>query len=162
MKSFLKKHRYTCILLLIFILVVILGFKVKEILVPDEGKATYGERLKDINKYKIDTNVYDKIDEEYKANSSVLDITHRLQGKVINYTITVDDKVSVKDAKALGDKVITYFDEETLSYYSIQIYVNKKDEKLNNFPIVGYKDPLSKTVSWSKDREITVSDENEN
>ena len=64
--KFLKRHRYTCILVLIFILIVILGFKVKEILVPDEGKATYGERLKDINKHPISEDEYKKIDEAYE------------------------------------------------------------------------------------------------
>ena len=46
MKKFFKRNRYTFILLFIFILFVILGLKVKDILIPDEGKATYGERLK--------------------------------------------------------------------------------------------------------------------
>lgn len=161
MKSFLKKHRYTCILLLIFALIVVLGFKVKEILVPDEGKATYGERLQDIDKHKIDNKVYETIDEEFKENTNVSKITHRLQGKIINFIITVDDKVSIKDAKAIGDKIVSFFDEDTLGYYSVQIYVKKKDAKLNNFPIIGYKDPLSKNISWTKDRDITVSDENE-
>lgn len=161
MKKFLKKHRYTCILLLIFILIVVLGFKVKDILVPDEGKATYGERLKDIDNHPIDKTIYDKIEEEFAKNTKVLDISHRVQGKIINYILTVNDDMSIKDAKALGDKIVSHFDEETLSYYSLQVYVKKNDASKNNFPIVGYKDPLSKSISWSKDREITKSDENE-
>ena len=36
MKKFIKRHRYTCVLVLIFILLVILGLKAKELLVPDE------------------------------------------------------------------------------------------------------------------------------
>ena len=161
MKKFIKRHKYTIILVLIFILIVILGFKVKEVLVPDEGKATYGERLKDINKHPISNEIYDKIEKEYMENKNVKKITHRLQGKVLNYFITVDDKLSVKDAKALGDKLISNFDEDILSYYSIQIYLIKEDESLNNFPVIGFKDPLAKAVSWTKDREITKSDENE-
>lgn len=161
MKKFIKRHRYTCILLLIFALIVFLGFKVKEILVPDEGKATYGERLKNIDKHPISDDIYNKIDEEYKANDKVSKITHRLQGKVLNFYITVDDKVSVKDAKAIGEKVITYFTEDILNYYSLQVYLIKEDESLNNFPMIGLKDPISKTMSWTKERSITESDENE-
>ncbi len=162
MKKFIRKHRYTCILLLFFILIVILGIKVKEVLVPDEGKATYGERLKDISKYTISGEIYDKIDEEFKSNDKVTKITHRLQGKILNYYITVDDKVSVKDAKSFGDKILTYFDDELLGYYSVQIYLLKEDKSLNNFPIIGMKDPLSKSISWTKDREITVSESEKN
>ena len=162
MKRFLKRHRYTCVLVLVFILIVILGLKVKNILIPDEGKATYGERLKDIDKYPISSSTYDEVDKSFTENKNVKKITHRLQGKILNYYITVDDKVSIKDAKALGDKLLTFFDEDILSYYSIQIFVSKEDAALNNFPIIGMKDPLSKAISWTKDREITVaSDENE-
>ena len=161
MKKFIKKHRYTCILVLVFILIVILGLKVKEILIPDEGKATYGERLKDIKNHPISEDIYNKINSEYENNDKVIKITHRLQGKVLNFFLTVDNKVSVKDAKSLGEKIITYFDDDMLGYYSIQIYLIKEDEALNNFPIIGMKDPLSKSVSWTKDREITVSDDDE-
>ena len=164
--KFLKRHRYTCVLVLLFILIVILGFKVKEILVPDEGKATYGERLKDIDKHPISDNEYKKIDEEFTANTKVKKVSHRLQGKVLNYYVTVDDGMAIKDAKAVGEKIVSLLEEDTLSYYSVQIFIVKEDEKENNFPIIGMKDPLSKSISWTKDREKvevkdTESDEDE-
>ena len=162
MKKFIKRHRYTCVLVLIFILLVILGLKAKELLVPDEGKATYGERLKDINKHPISDEVYNKIDEEYAKDSNVKKITHHLQGKTLNFYITVDDKVSVKDAKTIGEKLLEYFDDDAKGYYSIQVYLIKEDSKLNNFPIIGMKHPDSKVISWTKDREIvTESEKNE-
>ena len=159
MKKFIKKHKYTAILLLFFILIVILGIKVKQVLVPDEGKATYGERLKDIDNYPISDEIYDKVKEEYENDEKIKKITHRLQGRILNYYITVDDKVVIKDAKAMGEKLLTYFSEETLSYYSVQIFIMKDDEALNDFPIIGLKDPLSKSISWTKDREIVMASE---
>ena len=161
MKRFIKKHRYTLILLLIFILLGFLTIKVKDILVPDEGKATYGDRLKGIEKHEISKETYQKIDEDLGNNKNVKNISHRIQGKVLNYFITVDDKVAVKDAKEIGNKITTFLDEDTLSFYSLQIYISKEDKALNNFPIIGYKDPLAKNISWTKDREITKSDQNE-
>ena len=159
MKRFLKRHRYTCILVFIFILLVILGLKVKDILVPDEGKATYGERLKDISKHPVKEEVYKAIDEELLKNKSVTKVSHRLQGKTINYSITLASDVSVKDAKNIGESIIKGFSEDALGYYSIQIFLLKDDEKLNNFPIIGMKSPEAKTVSWTKDREIVVESE---
>ena len=98
-KKFWKRNRYTCILLFIFILFIVLGLKVKDIFVPDEGKATYGERLKNIEKHPISNETYNKVDEVIKKNSSVVKVSHRLQGKTINYYITFSEKTSVKDAK---------------------------------------------------------------
>ena len=161
MKKFFRRNRYTCILLFIFILLVILGLKVKDIFVPDDGKATYGERLKDIDKYPLNDEFYNKIDEALKKNSSVTKVSHRLQGKTINYYITFSEKTTVKDAKAIGDSILKNVDEEKLSYYSIQVFLMKDDEKLNNFPIIGMKHPESKSISWTKDREITVESEKE-
>ena len=161
--KFIKRKKYTIILLLIFVLLVFLGVKVKEILMPDEGKASYGDRLEEIENYPISDEVYNKIMEEYGKNENVKQINHHLQGRIVKFFITVDDKVSVKDARSLGDKIITYFDEAILGYYSIQIYVQKADKTLNNFPIIGMKDPLSTSVSWTKDRDIvTESDKDEN
>jgi len=162
MKKFWKRNRYTCILLIIFVLFIVLGLKVKEIFVPDDGKATYGDRLKNIDKHPIKEEVYNKIDENLNNNASVTKVSHRVQGKTINYYITFAEKVSVKDAKAIGDSILKDFDEDILGYYSIQLYLLKDDEKLNNFPIMGMKHPDSKQISWTKDREITVeSDKNE-
>ena len=159
MRKFIKRHRYTCVLLLVFILLVILGLKAKDILIPDEGKATYGERLKELSKHPISEEVYKKIDEEYAKKTNVKKVSHHLQGKTLNFYITVDDKVSIKDAKAIGEKLLEYFDDDQKGYYSIQVYLTKEDEKLNNFPIIGMKHPESKSISWTKDREIVTESE---
>lgn len=161
MGKFIKNHRYTLILVLVFALIVLLGVKLKSILVPDEGKATYGERLRDIDNHPISDEVYDNIDKAFKDSTKVTKITHRLQGKIIVYSMTFKDEVTPKDAKAEAAKLLTFFDEDTLGYYSIQVFLLKEDEALNNFPIIGMKDPLSKEFSFTKDREITKSDENE-
>ena len=38
--------------------------------------------------------------------------------------------ITINDAKKLGDIIITAFDEKTLSYYSIQVYMLKDNEAL--------------------------------
>ena len=115
MKKFLKRNRYTVILLVIFVLFVILGLKVKDIFVPDEGKPTYGDRLKNLDKYPISDEVYQKIEE----------------------------------ALTKGGKI----------YYTPYFDGYKEKKKLNNFPIIGMKHPESKSVSWTKDREIVTESE---
>ena len=162
MKKFLKRHRYTIILVFIFVLLVILGLKVKEILIPDDRKATYGDRLKSIDKHPISDEMYQKIDSVLEKNSNVKKSSHRVQGKIIKYFITVDDKVTVKDARAVGDGLLDSFDEDVLEYYSVEFYLVKEDETMNEFPIIGMKHPESKKISWTKDRErVTESDEDE-
>ena len=162
MKDYLKRHKKTIILLVIFALLLVLTIKVKDILIPNEALFNYGTRLNEIDEYPIDENIYKKIDEEYAKNTNIKKTTHRVQGKIINFFVTLDDKATIDDAKKLGDIIIKAFDEKTLSYYSIQVYMLKDNEALNNFPIVGMKNPKATGLIWTKDREIVKEEEVKN
>ena len=48
--KFIKKNKFTIMAIIIFIAFLIAGVKIKEFLVPDEGKAVYGDRLNEIEK----------------------------------------------------------------------------------------------------------------
>ena len=50
------------------------------------------------------------------------------------------------------------FQDDELKYYSLQVFLKKDDDKLNNFPIIGYKGPEASELSFTKDRDI-VSEE---
>lgn len=159
MKLYIKRHKKTIILVVIFALLVVLTIKIKDILIPNEALFNYGSRLNEMDNYPVDESVYKKIEEEYGKNANVKTVTHRTQGKIINFFVTVDDKVSVADAKKLADVITGAFDAKTLSYYSIQVYMLKDNKELNNFPIAGMKNPKAEGFVWTKDREITKEEE---
>ena len=73
--------------------------------------------------------------------------------------ITVSDDVSVSDAKKIANSTVSLFENDELSYYSLQVYVLKEDESLNNFPIIGYKGTETKELVFTKDREITSEED---
>ena len=162
MSDYLKNHKKTIILVIIFYLLVALIIIIANFLMPDDSVSNYETRLKEIENYPISEDIYKKIDEEYSKNTNIKKpATHRLQGKIINFYVTLDDKATIADAKKLGDIIVNAFDEKSLSYYSIQIWMLKENEELNNFPIVGMKHPLSEKIVWTLDREITKDDEGE-
>lgn len=155
----IKKYRYTIILVLVFILLLCLGIKVKEILMPDDQKAAYGDRLNELSEHKIEESLYIKIKSEIEDLDNVSALTYRLQGKIINFIVTVTDSTAISDAKKVGDKIIEYFEEDDVAYYTFQIYVKKEDATLNNFPIIGAKNPLTNSIIWTQDREISKEDD---
>lgn len=160
--NFLKKNKFTIIAILLFISLVILGVQVKNLLVPDEGKAVYGDRLSGIENYELSNDLFSKIESKLKENEKVLNVDNAIHGKIINLMITVSNDVSVSDAKKMANSVISLFENDELSFYSLQVYVLKDDETLNNFPILGYKGIDSEELIFTKDREITSEDvENE-
>ena len=153
--KFIKRNRYTVILVLVFILLLCLGVKVKEILMPDDQKEAYGGRLNEIDEHKIEESLYVKIKNEIESNEKISLLTHRVQGKIINFIVTVSDEMSLEDAKKIGDSIISYFSEDDIGYYTFQIYVKKTNEKLDNFPIIGAKNPLTGSIIWTQDRDIS-------
>ena len=157
--KFIKKYRYTIILVLVFVLLLCLAVKVKEILIPDDQKAAYGNRLDEQDEHQIEESLYIKIKSEVEELAGVSSITHRLQGKIINFIVVVNDDVSLEDAKKIGDKVVSYFSEDDIKYYTFQIYIKKNNLELNNFPIIGAKNPLTKEIIWTQDREISKEDD---
>ena len=157
--KFIKKNRYTVILILVFILLLCLGIKIKDILMPDDKKEFYGNRLNSINEHIIEESLYNKIKSELEKDEKIDLITYREQGKIINFIVTVNDKTTIEDAKKVGNSIITYFSEDDIGYYTIQIYIKKNDESLNNFPIIGAKNPLTASIIWTHDREISKEDD---
>jgi len=157
--KFIKKNKFTIIAIIIFVGLVIAFYQIKNFLVPDEGKAVYGERLNGLDEHEIDGSVFDNIKSKLKENERILEVTNKIHGKIINLLITVSDDMSVSDAKNIATSTISMFENDELSFYSLQVYLIKDNKDLNNFPIIGYKGPKSSELLFTRDRDIVVSEE---
>ncbi len=157
--KFIKKNKYTIIAIVVFIALVFLGVEVKRLLVPDDNKAAYGDRLDGIEDHPLSDGLFDKIEEKLKENTKVLKVSNTIHGKIINLTITVDKDVSVSDAKKIANSTVAMFEDKELDFYTLQVFVAKEDETLNNFPIIGYKGTTSSELKFTKDREITKEED---
>ncbi len=153
--EFFRKNKFTIVTITIFLLLVILGLKLESIILPNTKKPSYGNRLDNIKNYQVGEEEIKLVIEYLKEDKRVLDVTENLQGKIFYFVILVDDATSVPDAKNIANRVLDKFSKEEKSFYSFQVFVKKKDEKLNNFPIIGYKNPTSETLVFTKDREVT-------
>ena len=51
--KYFRKNKYTIFALIVLVILVFIGIKFKNILVPDEGKASYGSRLSGIENHKL-------------------------------------------------------------------------------------------------------------
>ena len=116
--NFIKRHRYTIIIILIFILLFCLGMKAKDILIPDDEKAAYGNRLDEMSEHEIDKSIFTKIKSEM-VKGKVEDITYRFQGKIVNFVITVSSDATINEAKDVGKNIMKYFEEKHLNYYTL-------------------------------------------
>lgn len=156
---FIKEHKFTVFVILLFVLVVVLLYFMYNLFFTNGGKPEYGNRLDGIEEVEITKDNFSKMKSELKKNKNVSSASFNVSGRTLNIIITVDNGVSVDDAKKIGSSSYDSLSEKQIKYYAIQIFVKKEDESKNNFPIIGYKQKDVKNISWTKNRAVTKTDE---
>lgn len=156
--KYLKKHRFTTLVIIAFTVVVLIFAFVWRAFFSNGGNPVYGNRLDGIEKVEISKKTIDEVSSELKKNDKVKKVTSNISGKTFDIVITVNDDVSLSSAKEIGNNSFSKLSEDQINYYSIQVFIKKDDEKKNDFPIIGYKQRGTKTLIWTKDRQVT-SDE---
>ena len=156
--KYLKKHRFTTQVIIAFTVVVLILAFVWRAFFSNGGNPVYGNRLDGMEKVEISKKTIDEVSSELKKNDKVKKVTSNISGKTFDIVITVNDDVSLSSAKEIGNNSFSKLSEDQINYYSIQVFIKKDDEKKNDFPIIGYKQRGTKTLIWTKDRQVT-SDE---
>jgi len=150
--TFLKNNIFTIMILFVFIIGMFIASYVKKVFWDNNDKAAYGNRLDGIENYELSEEEVKSLKQKILENKNVSDVVYDVEGKIINLIITVNDDVKVADAKKLGSEATNYLSETQLSFFSVQVFLKKKDEKQTSFPIIGYRHYGDKTISWTKDR----------
>ena len=145
--NFIKRNKNIIITLVIFFVLILLCIQVKNILIPNEGAAVYGDRL--AGKIELAEDIDSKIKETLVEGVS--DVSVRVSGRIVNISITVYSEVTKDAAKNYAQKCLELFTTEEKSYYDLQFFLLKEGEA-TDFPIIGYRIQNSEKISWTKDR----------
>jgi len=151
--KWVRKNKYTCIAILIFVLVVIIGYRAVKVFFPDSSVAYYGDRLD--NKVEVEDSVYEAVKAKISEQEFVKSVTVRENGRTIEIIVQVEDSTSVDSAKSVSGLILEHFSEIQIGYYDFQLFITKESTSENNFPIIGYKQHNSSDFSWTKDRDKT-------
>lgn len=155
----LKDNVFTIFVIVVFIGCMFVLSYMKKVYWDNNNEAIYGDRVEDVKNHVIDDKMINNIETSIEALEEVSSCTYDLEGRIINLTIVVKDDVTVKKAKSLDSSILKNFDNDQLSYYSIQVYFKKNDSSLDAFPIMGYKHYNDNDISWTKDREATLNED---
>ena len=143
----LIKNKYFLVYACIFLVLLICIISIKNFLFPSNSNTNYGNRLdgiKDVPFTKSDQKkIIEKIDSNEKASKTQI----KLKGKIINILYTVNDDVSIDDAKAIASDSLSVISEKEKKFYDIQIFISKKTNS-EGFPLIGYKNSSSKEIVW--------------
>lgn len=149
--SVIKRHKGLAIISFLTIILLVVIFLILSRMIFSKNNSTYGDRLNAL--VEIDKSIKDKIISEYKGKKEVSDISTRTQGRIIYTTIKFTEGTKLDKAKELAEKIISYYDEEVISYYDFgffleEIITSKEDTK--GYIVTGTKHPDNEKVTWTK------------
>ncbi len=133
------------ILLVCFIAIVVVAMT----FFYSRNTSVYGDRLNDINKHPVTSEVKDAFKEAVTKNTSVKDVTYNVRGRIIYITISFDEKITLEKAQKLISDSFETLTEDVLSYYDIMFTL-----KSDNFIIMGAKNMTNSNVTWNNNREV--------
>lgn len=146
-QKFVNKHKKGCIITVVGVFVLILVFFTIFFIMPSFGNDNYGDRLQDIEKHKITNNTINDIKDSLSEKDSVEKVTYHKEGRILNFTITVNENTKLEDAKSYANIVTDKISKKDLKYYDVQIFLDTKNDS-NTYPIAGYKHKTSKEIVW--------------
>lgn len=147
--KFIKNNKLLVIFLgivLIFIIFIIIIFSK---FIINKNVDEYGNRLSGIENVAIKDSSIKKMKSEFEKDEKVEKISYKLKGRLINIIFEIKDGTKLEDAKALGNKVLEYFDDEEKNYYDIEVFLKNTNEKNEEYPVIGYKHKSSDALVWN-------------
>ena len=123
--SFIRKNKFVIVAIGVFLILVILAFRLFSMFAPSEGKALYGDRLKGIEEVELNNKKLLNIEDTLKEDSAVKEATASVEGKIVEVIITVKDEISTDTAKSLSNKVLDTLTTKEKKFYDIQVFVTK-------------------------------------
>ena len=104
--KYIKKNKWVLIPISVFVLVMIFAVVgIVNLVVPNDSKDLYGNRLENIEKNKISDDNVSLIEEQLLATGKVKSVSYDLKGKLINYILVVNDDVDKVTSQSLTAKI---------------------------------------------------------
>ena len=148
--KFFKKHKKETIFLMVGIAVFLILLIIFIVMWFSGSNNKYGTRLDKIDEVPLSDSYLGDIESDISDKSIVSKVSSNIQGKLVNFIITVKDGTSIDDAKKLSSVVKDGFTDDELNFYDLQVFVavssNKDDTK---YPIIGYKHKNNDNFVWS-------------
>lgn len=152
-KRFALKNKLLSILIILFVLIFIMFLVfIKVLIFPSYKVSKYGNRLEDISSVKLNDSRFNEIKSSLNLDDNITLSKFRLSGRIVNITLVAGD-VDVNAVKENSNKIIDSFNEEEKNYYDFQIFVTSNNSEDDKYPMIGYKNKKSTSLSWNYEGE---------
>lgn len=146
--NFIKTHKKLIIFVVIVLIAIMLVLLLLKSFNIDYSKSEYGDRLNGIKSHEIKKDTQKKLKEELENLNEVKKCEYRLQGRLINITLTMTDGVNINDAKEISKKVLDYFNDDDKKFYDIQVFLKNENDNMEGYPKIGQKHKSRDAIAW--------------
>ena len=84
----------------------------------------YGNRLDGIEDVKISNDTFEGVKKELTDTELVLEVSTRIQGKIVYTTIVLKDDTSKDKAKEIASATLDNYSEDELKFYDFSFFLN--------------------------------------
>ena len=145
LRKFYKNNRIYCILMIISILcILVMGVSVVVYLFNQMFTDSYGSRLENIEKYDLGNSLTD-LENFYKSQEGVMEVSVRLQGKIIYLDVKVAETMKNEQIQTIATTSLDNISEANRGFYDIQFMFTR--EGLN--PYLGAKNSGNTVIVWT-------------
>ena len=124
--EYIKKHKLTAFIILVYIIVIGFGFFIYNLFIGSSGLPVYGDRLDGIENVPITDEQKNTIVANLEKENNVIKVTEPyLTGKIFKVVITVTDDIDLAPGKKLADKVIEPLTDEQKEFYDVEVFIRK-------------------------------------
>lgn len=149
-KTEVKNNKYTLIVIGVFLLLVLIGFALYKLLVPDSSSdVKYGNRLDGIEKVEPTKKELKTLDKKLLEIDFVKKSSTSISGRIIKIVVLVSDGTTGDKAKELSNKILESFSKEQIEYFDYEVFYTNENKDAQGFPIIGYKNKSNETFSYS-------------
>ena len=137
--SFVKKHCFLVVTLVILLIVLIVGIIVAKSLFFSNKGSVFGNRLDGIEEHQVSDSDLKKVKKELEDIDAINTVKNTIVGRRIDFIIDVKADVDDITAKSYADKILEILPDDVKEFYDIQAMITNEDDENQNYPIVGYK-----------------------
>ena len=145
LKKFYRNNRIYCILMIISVIcIMVMGVSVIVYFYNQLTTNSYGSRLENIDRYDLGNSLND-LENFYKDQTGVENVSVRLQGKIIYVDVKVVETMNNEQIQSLATSSLDKISEENRGFYDIQYIFARND--LN--PYMGAKNSGNTVIVWT-------------
>lgn len=105
-------------------------------------------RYENIENYKLTNNEKNSVKDKINELEGIKDIDIYIDSKIIKIVVKLNEDIDFESVKNKANESLNEFNEENLTYYDVQFFIDSLNKESEIYPQIGYKFKNNSEFSW--------------